>query len=91
MADGSTQVSGEPRGAAPTREGDRSTGSGLDAAVAGGTALLTLYGALAILLDLFFHSNLVPDSGVAVAGIMIGCLVVGGLVGAFVGAAASRD
>ena len=91
MADGSTQVSAEPRGTAPTREGDRGTGSGLDAAVAGGTALLTLYGLLAIALDLFFHSELVPDNGLAVAGIMIACLVVGGLIGAFVGSMADRD
>ncbi|HWH28205.1 MAG TPA: hypothetical protein VNU26_04450, partial [Mycobacteriales bacterium] len=67
MAQGSTQVSGEPRGESPTREGERSTGSGLDAAVAGATVLLTLYGLLAILLDLFFHAELVPDSSVAPA------------------------
>lgn len=90
MAQGSTQVSGEPRGGAPTREGEQSTGSGVDAAVAGGTALLTLYGLLAIVLDLF-HIGLVPDSGLAVAGIMIACLVVGGLLGAFIGSAAARD
>lgn len=91
MAQGSTQVSGEPRGESPTREGEQGTGSGLDAAVAGATVLLTLYGLLAIVLDLLFHAELVPESSVAVLGIMLGCLVVGGLLGAFVGAAAARD
>ena len=78
----------EHRGAGPTRQGD--TGSGLDAPVAGGALLLTLYGLAVIVADLF-GEHLVPDSGLAVAGIMIGCLVVGAVVGGFVLAALSRD
>ncbi len=75
-------------GGGATQQG--TTGTGLDAPVAGGTLLLTLYGALVIFGDLFFGAELVPHSGFAVVGIMIGCLIVGAVLGALAGARSDR-
>ena len=77
-------------GAGPTRAGAHDTGTGLDAPVAGAALVLTLYGLVVIIADLLFHVELVPHSGLAVAGIMIGCLLVGGVLGGGAGRAAHR-
>jgi hypothetical protein len=80
-------ASGAPgeRGAGPTREG--ATGSGIDGIAAGAAIVLTLYGLAVIVADVF-HQHLVPDSGLLVAAIMIGCMLLGGVLG---GVAASRS
>lgn len=75
-------------GAGTTRAG--ATGTALDAAVAGGALLLALYGAMVIMVDLVLGTILVPASGFAVAGIMVGCLVVGGVVGGVVASRSDR-
>lgn len=74
------QVADSP-GAGPTRQGAHDTGTGLDAPVAGGALLLTLFGLVVILADLVAGVELVPHSGLATAGIMIGCLLLGGVLG----------
>lgn len=74
------QVADSP-GSGPTRQGAHDTGTGLDAPVAGAALVLTLYGLLVIVADLLFGAELVPHSGLAVAGIMIGCLLVGAVLG----------
>ncbi len=71
----------DSQGSGPTRQGAHDTGTGLDAPVAGAALLLTLYGLVVIVTDLLFHTELVPHSGIAVAGIMIGCLLVGAVLG----------
>lgn len=79
-------------GSGPTQQGSaNAAGAGLDAAVGGGALLLALYGAVVILADLLLDSVLVPHSGLAVAGIMIGLLLVGAVLGGFVGSMADRD
>jgi hypothetical protein len=79
-------------GSGPTQAGAaNAAGAGIDAAVAGGALVLALYGFLVIAADLITGEELVPGSGFAVAGIMIGCLLVGGLLGAFIGSASARD
>jgi hypothetical protein len=78
-------------GGGPTQVGSpNAAGPGLDAAVAGATLLLTLYGLLVIAADLFFHTELVPHSGFQLAGIMVACLVVGAALGGGAGRAAGR-
>ena len=83
------QTATEP-GSGPTRQGAHDTGTGLDAPVAGGALLLALYGLLVIVVDVVLDKELVPHSGLAVAGIMIGCLLVGGVLGAGAGRAGRR-
>jgi hypothetical protein len=78
----------ERRGSGPTEEG--TTGTGLDGIVAGAASVLTLYGLLVIAADVVLDSKLIPDDGLAVAGIMIGCLIVGGIIGAIAAARSDR-
>jgi cell division protein FtsX len=81
VAQGSVaQGGGEPRGHGPTREG--ATGTGLDGPVAGAAILLSLYGLLVVAVDLIADKSLVPDDSLLVAGIILGCLVVGAVLGA---------
>jgi hypothetical protein len=78
-------------GSGPTQLGSsNAAGPGLDAAVAGGATLLTLYGLLVIVADLVAHAELVPHSGFQLAGIMVACLLVGAVVGGGVGKASAR-
>ena len=81
-------ASGAPgeRGAGPTREG--ATGSGIDGVVAGAALVLTLYGLVAILVDVVADQELVSHNALVVAGVMVGCLLVGAVLG---GIAASRS
>ncbi len=79
VAQGSA-AQGEPRGEGPTREG--ATGTGLDGPVAGAAILLSLYGLLVISVDLVADKSLVPENSLAVAGIILGCLLVGAVLGA---------
>jgi hypothetical protein len=79
---------GERRGSGPTEEG--TTGTGLDGMVAGAATVLTIYGLLVIAADVVLDSKLIPDNGLAVAGIMIGCLIVGGILGAIAAARSDR-
>lgn len=96
---GSTRVGdGAGAGGTPTRPGGLgggatrvgATGTGVDAPVAGAALLLALYGALVILADLVLGKSLVPASGFAVAGIMVGCLLVGGVLGGVAGSRSDR-
>jgi hypothetical protein len=73
-------------GAGPTRVG--ATGTGVDGLVAGGALLLALYGLVVIAVDLVSNKKLLPDNALAVAGIIIGFLVVGAIIG---GVLASRS
>lgn len=78
----------EPRSAGPTHEDG--SGTGLDAPVAGAAILLSLYGLAVIVWDLVADESLVPESGLAVAGIIIGCLVVGAVLGGFASGRSDR-
>ncbi|HWG94318.1 MAG TPA: hypothetical protein VNU66_08860 [Mycobacteriales bacterium] len=78
-------------GSGPTQAGaHNAAGPGLDAAVAGATLVLTVYGLVVILADLLFHAELIPHSGFQLAGIMVACLVVGAVLGGGAGKAAAR-
>lgn len=63
-------------------------GAGLEGAVAGGALMLTLYGAVVVVLSGFLGIELVPHSETLVAGILIALGVIGGVLGA--GVAKSR-
>ena len=94
MADGSTRV--DDPDSTPTRPGGTgggatrmgATGTGVDGIVAGGALVLTLYGLLVIAADLVADKKLTPHSGIGVAALIVGCLVVGAVLG---GIAASRS
>lgn len=101
MADNSGSTRPAPAGdsgATPTRPGGSGggltqvgvTGTGVDGPVAGATLLLALYGALVIVVDLVLGRKLLPHSGLGVAGIILGCLLVGGAVGALAANRADR-
>jgi hypothetical protein len=79
---------GGARGGGPTEEG--ATGTGLDGLVAGAAILLSLYGLIVIAADAALDVNLVPDNGLVVAGIILGCLVVGGILGAIASSVSDR-
>lgn len=83
------QVADQP-GSGPTRAGAHDTGTGLDAPVAGAALVLTLYGLTVIVAELLFGVELVPPSGLGVAGIMVGCLLVGAVLGGGAARAATR-
>jgi hypothetical protein len=78
-------------GSGPTQLGeDNAAGPGLDGAVAGAALVLTLYGLAVIVVDAAFHTEIVPHSGFAVAGVMLACLLVGAVLGGALGRAAGR-
>jgi len=85
---GGTGPHGEARGAGPTQEG--TTGTGLDGIVAGAAIVLSLFGLVAILADIVTGESIVPDNGLVVAGIMVGCLVLGAVLGALASARSAR-
>jgi hypothetical protein len=66
------------------------TGTGVDGLVAGGALLLALYGLVVIVVDLISDKKLLPDNALAVAGIIIGFLVVGAIVGGIVASRSDR-
>lgn len=65
-------------------------GAGFEGAVAGAALMLTLYGAVVVVLSGFLGVELVPHSEVLVAGILIVLGVVGGVLGAGVAKSRSR-
>jgi len=79
--DNQGRASGAPgtRGEGLTQEGATSTG--VDGPVYGATILLTLYGLATVVWDLVAGESLAPDSGLAIAGIMVGLLLVGAVLG----------
>lgn len=87
---GSEKTSTRPggQGSGPTQVG--AAGTGLDGPVAGATGLLALYGFIVILWDLIAGKKLLPDSGFGVAGCIVGCLVVGAVIGGGIAARGSR-